>query len=210
MKHIAYYHSDWPQYDASTKTKDARQGIDVSSYQGDIDFAKVKEAGYEFVIVRIAFRGYGTTGSLNVDKRSISNIKNAKAAGLDVGVYIFSQAINEEEAIEEADFCFEILEEAGINQGSQLDLPLVFDPESILYEDSRTDDVTGEQFTKNCIAFCQAVEERGFEPMIYANTTWEAYMLDLGQLADYPIWQYSESGQVPGIVGPVDLDISYL
>ena len=106
-------------------------------------------------------------------------------------------------------------------------MPVVFDPESILHDDSRTDNVSGEQFTKNCIAFCNEVESRGFDSMIYANTTWEAYMLDLGKLQDYPIWyadyaqevqspygyvmwQYSEKGEVPGIDGPVDLNIQYI
>ena len=162
-----------------------------------------------------------------MDDNAIENIKNAKAAGLDVGVYFFSQAINEAEAVQEAEFCFEILAQAGITEPEQLEMPIVFDPESILHDDSRTDDVTGEQFTSNCIAFCEAVESEGFKSMIYANTTWEAYMLDLGKLSDYPIWyadysdevqspyayemwQYSEKGQVNGIDGPVDLNIQYI
>lgn len=164
---------------------------------------------------------------MKADDKAVTNIKNAQAAGLDVGVYFFSQAVSEAEAVEEADFCFDILAEAGITDASQLDMPVVFDPESILHDDSRTDNVSGEQFTKNCIAFCNEVESRGFDSMIYANTTWEAYMLDLGKLHDYPIWyadyaqevqspydyvmwQYSEKGEVPGIDGPVDLNIQYI
>lgn len=225
--YLAVFHSDWPLYDADKEIKGQRLGIDVSTYQGNIDFNKVKEAGYEFVIVRIGFRGYGSEGKMKADDKAIANIKNAQAAGLDVGVYFFSQAVSEEEAVEEAEFCFDILAEAGITEGSQLDMPVVFDPESILHDDSRTDNVSGEQFTKNCIAFCNEVEGRGFDSMIYANTTWEAYMLDLGQLKDYPIWyadyaneaqspydysmwQYSEKGEVPGIAGPVDLNIQYI
>ncbi len=225
--YLAEFHSDWPLYDANRELKGQRLGIDVSTYQGNIDFNKVKEAGYEFVIVRIGFRGYGSEGKMKADDMAVTNIKNAQAAGLDVGVYFFSQAVSEAEAVEEADFCFDILAEAGITEASQLDMPVVFDPESILHDDSRTDNVSGEQFTKNCIAFCNEVESRGFDTMIYANTTWEAYMLDLGQLRNYPIWyadyasqvqspydyamwQYSEKGEVPGIDGSVDLNIQYI
>ena len=225
--YLAEFHSDWPLHDADREIKEQRLGIDVSAYQGNVDFNKVKEAGYEFVIVRIGFRGYGSEGKMKADDKAVTNIKNAQAAGLDVGVYFFSQAVSEAEAVEEADFCFDILAEVGITDASQLDMPVVFDPESILHDDSRTDNVSGEQFTKNCIAFCNEVESRGFDSMIYANTTWEAYMLDLGKLHDYPIWyadyaqevqspydyvmwQYSEKGEVPGIDGSVDLNIQYI
>lgn len=225
--YLARFHSDWPLNDTSLEPKQVRYGIDVSTYQGNIDFNKVKEDGYEFVIVRIGFRGYGSEGNLKADDKAIVNIKNAKAAGLDVGVYFFSQAVSEAEAVEEAEFCFELLNQAGITEPEQLEMPIVFDPESILHDDSRTDDVTGEQFTSNCIAFCDEVECKGFKSMIYANTTWEAYMLDFGKLSDYPIWyadysdevqspyayemwQYSEKGQVNGIDGPVDLNIQYI
>ncbi len=196
------------------------KGIDVSYHQGEIDWAKVKEAGIDFAIIRLGYRGYGEAGALKVDDRFQKNIKEAKEAGPLVGVYFFSQAINEEEAIEEADLCIKQLNEAGI----ALDLPVVYDPESILDVESRTDQVTGEQFTANSIAFCEHIKEAGFSTMIYANMMWEAYELDMLSLQDYDfwyadyealpqtpydfsIWQYSESGQIPGIEGNVDLNI---
>ncbi|WP_455717092.1 glycoside hydrolase family 25 protein [Anaerosporobacter sp.] len=197
-----------------------RKGIDVSHHQGSIDWKKVKEAGYEFAFIRIAYRGYGTEGSLNLDREFYNNINGAHDAGLDVGVYVFSQAIDESEALEEAEFVLDKL------KGITLELPIVFDPELIRDSVARTDDISGEQFTKNTIVFCEKVKEKGFEPMIYSNMYWEAFMFDLVQLKDYPIWyadyeqipqtpyqftfwQYSESGIVPGIEGKTDLNIEF-
>lgn len=199
----------------------SRQGIDVSGYQGKIDWGKVKVSGIEFVIIRIGFRGYGQSGTLNLDKRFLENIKGAQAAGLDTGVYIFSQAINEAEAVEEAEFVLSNLD------GYELQMPIVYDPESILDDVARTDNVTAEQFTKNSIAFCNRIKEAGFEPMIYSNMLWEAFNLNIEELRDYPfwyadyetlpqtpyaytMWQYSSEGVVDGVSGAVDLDIQFI
>lgn len=193
-------------------------GIDVSHHQGDIDWAAVKNAGYDFVILRIGYRGYGQEGTLNADTKFDEYYTGAKDAGLLVGAYFFAQAVNEEEAVEEADFVISIL------NSRQMDLPVVYDPESILDDEARTDDISGEQFTANTAAFCQRISEAGYEPMIYANMVWEAFMLDLEELGEYDIWyadyevppqtpyafkcwQYSEKGSVPGVSGDCDLDI---
>lgn len=198
-------------------------GVDVSYYQGKIDWDKVKAAGYEFAFIRIGFRGYGEAGKLCPDKRYEENLKGAMDAGLDVGVYFFSQAISEEEAVEEAEYVLQLLEEADVSV-SQLTLPVVFDPENILNDVARTDNVTGEQFTKNAIAFCERIKAAGCDAMVYSNMLWEAYKLDLGALSDYPVWyadyeeypqtpyafdfwQYSESAHVDGISEAVDVNI---
>ncbi|MBR4183238.1 MAG: glycoside hydrolase family 25 protein [Lachnospiraceae bacterium] len=203
-----------------------RLGIDVSFYQDNVDFEKVKESGIDFVFIRAGFRGYGT-GSLNEDSKAVDNIKNALSAGLDVGVYFFSQAINEKEAVEEAEYVFDILEKAGVTSPEELKMPIVFDPESIMNDSARTDGVTGEQFTLNSIAFCETVKGKGYEPCVYCNMLWQAFKLDLGILKDYKIWyadyeelpqtpydytywQYSDTGHVDGVKGPVDLDIEIL
>ena len=203
-----------------------RLGIDVSFYQDNVDFEKVKNSGFDFVFIRAGFRGYGT-GSLNEDSKAVDNIKNALAAGLDVGVYFFSQAINEKEAVEEAEYVFDILEKAGVTSPEELKMPIVFDPESIMNDSARTDGVTGEQFTLNSIAFCETVKEKGYEPCVYCNMLWQAFKLDLGILKDYKIWyadyeelpqtpydysywQYSDTGHVDGVKGSVDLDIEIL
>ena len=198
-----------------------RLGVDVSHYQGSIDWNKVKAAGYDFAILRIGYRGYGTAGTLGLDKEFKTNLQNAKAAGLDVGVYFFAQAINEEEALEEAQFVLENL------AGETLQLPIVYDPETIEDAQARTDNVSGEQFTKNTITFCNAVKAAGYEPMVYSNMLWEAFVLDLEQLLEYPIWyadyeplpqtpyrftfwQYTNKGRVDGIPGNVDLNIQLI
>ena len=195
-----------------------RKGIDVSYHQGTIDWEKVKAEGYDFAIIRIGYRGYGSSGVVKLDTSFHENIKNAQKAGFDVGVYFFAQAINEQEAIEEAEFVLDALE------GYELQLPVVYDPELIRDAVARTDNVSGEQFTKNTIVFCNMIKEAGFEPMIYSNMIWEAFLFDMTQLQEYPfwyadyetipqtpydfvMWQYSEKGRVNGIDGVVDLNV---
>ena len=196
----------------------SRRGIDVSHHQGHIDWDRVKAAGYDFAFIRLGYRGYGQAGSLNLDKSFDTNIRNAHEAGLDVGVYIFSQAINEDEAAEEAEFVLKHLE------GYSLELPVVYDPESILDAEARTDDVTGEQFTKNTMLFCKMIADAGYVPMIYSNMLWEAFQFDMTVVSEYPVWyadyeplpqtpydfnfwQYSNTGHVDGVSGEVDLNI---
>lgn len=205
----------------SDDTYTSRLGVDVSYYQGEIDWDKVKADGYEFAFIRLGYRGYGEEGTLNLDERFHENIQNARKAGLDVGVYFFAQAVNEEEAVEEAEFVLDALE------GYELQMPVVYDPESITDDEARTNDVTGEQFTRNADAFCRTVEEAGYEPMIYCNMMWEAFELDLEQLSDYPvwyadyeafpqtpyafeIWQYTDQGTVDGISTATDINIQFL
>lgn len=193
-------------------------GVDVSKFQKNIDWNKAKSAGVEFAIIRAAYRGYGRSGSLNEDPYFRKNIEGAHNAGIRTGAYIYSQAVNEQEAIEEADFILKLIE------GYDVDLPIVYDPESVLYAEARTDNVTPQQFTKNAKAFCKKIRESGYEPMIYSNMYWEAFMLDLSELDNVPIWyadyerypqtpynfkvwQYSQCGHIQGIPGNVDLNI---
>ena len=206
-------------------------GIDVSRYQGEVDFDAVREAGFDFVFIRIGYRGYGKTGSVQKDKEFDRNIKGAVDAGLDVGVYFFSQAINEEEALEEADFVFRALDEYKENNSDEdiKILGIVYDPESILDHEARTDDVTAEQFTLNSIAFLDAVRDEGYEPVLYCNMLWEAFMLEMDRIYDrdyeiwyadyeeYPqtpyefgYWQYTNEGQVPGVKGNADINIRFV
>ena len=197
------------------------KGVDVSHHNGVIDWEKVKSQGYEFAILRLGYRGYGKEGSLNVDEQFQSSFKAARAAGMKLGVYFFSQAINEKEAIEEAELTLREL------NNSKLELPVVYDPELITDDDARTDEVGGTQFTKNTIAFCEKIKEAGYKPMVYSNLYWEATLFDLYELKDYPIWyadyrpepqtpyrfeywQYSESGEVEGISGGADLDVMFV
>lgn len=214
--HNGYFDDGVLSYDLDGYT--SRRGIDVSHHQGDIDWASVRASGIDFVILRIAYRGYAMEGRLNADRNFESYYQGAKAAGLDVGVYFFAQAVNETEAVEEADYVLELLNQRPI------DLQVIYDPESIEDDSARTDGISGEQLTKNSIAFTDRIRAAGYQPGIYANMKWQTGLLDMAALKGIPMWcadyeplpqtpyhyeylQYSESGQVPGIAGNVDLDL---
>lgn len=203
-------------------TQDSFVGIDVSYYQEEIDWQLVKAAGVEFVFVRLGNRYYDT-GTLAEDICARANLEGARAAGLQVGAYFFSQAINEAEAIEEAAFALEILD------GFQLDLPLAFDWEHIDPNgdtDARTDKTTKAELMACVKAFCGKVEEAGYKAMVYFSPSLAESHLELIELVQYPFWlaaysgptamdfpyrmefwQYSDQGQVPGVEGNVDLNI---
>ena len=206
-------------YDSDKYT--SRCGIDVSEFNGEIDWQQVADAGFEFAFVRLGYRGYGTDGALHLDARFEENLYGASAAGLDVGVYFFAQAITEEEAVEEAEFVVEHL------AGFDLQLPVVYDPEAIQHDKARTDEVTGRQITTNAAYFCNEIEKAGYEAGYYANLKWEIFMLDMSTLSDYMVWyagyettprtpyafdfwQYSDKGKVPGISENTDLDIQMI
>ena len=189
-----------------------RRGIDVSEFQGKIDWDKVKEDGIDFVFVRAGHRTMHT-GDLQRDSRAIKNLTRAKKAGLDVGAYVFSQAITKEEAREEAQLCLDVIKESGV----ELTLPIVFDPE-IVIEDyyARINYISGKQFTDNAVAFCEKIKKAGYTPAIYANCSTETDILDMSRLKgttiwyadysnvpetpyDFTFWQYSNLGWVDGI-----------
>lgn len=197
----------------------SRKGIDVSSFQGVIDWEAVAADGVEFAIIRMGIRGYGT-GKLVVDEQFEANIAGALAAGLDVGVYFFTAAVNETEAIEEAEFLIAAMEPYGIQ------CTVVLDIEDVNSDSARMNGLTQEQWTNNTIAFCERVKQAGYTPMIYGNMQSFMLMLDMTRLEEYDkwfaaytpyfyfpydfeIWQYSDSGTVAGISEPVDLNISF-
>lgn len=196
----------------------SKKGIDVSKYQGNIDWKKVAADGVEFAMIRLGYRGYGT-GALVLDGLFEQNIQGAKAAGIKVGVYFFSQAISVEEAEEEAEFVLQHLE------GYQPEYPVVFDTEEIANDSSRMEGMTPTQITDTAIAFCETIKAAGYQPMVYANLRWFNQSLEMSRLEAYEkwyayydkeiyfpykvdIWQYSDSGQVDGIEGAVDMNIA--
>lgn len=199
-------------------------GIDVSSHQGEIDWNKVAGAGVEFAMIRLGYRGYGQEGTVNLDKYFRQNLEGAKEAGLKVGVYFFSQAISTEEAVEEANFVLENLAEVGV----PLDYPVVYDWEPISGAKARTDGLDVETLTDCALAFCETVEQEWYTAMIYYNSPVAYLRYDLSRLTDYDvwyaqygvsrptmyydyrIWQYSDSGKIPGIEGKVDMDIALI
>lgn len=197
----------------------SRMGIDVSEFQGEnIDWEKVRGSGIEFVILRLGYRAYGESGDLVLDDMFDQNVQGALAAGLDVGVYFFTQAITPGEAVEEAEFVLKHI------RRYKIDGPVVCDTEEIKSDTPRTEKNTRQEFTNYCKIFCDTIEQAGYDSMIYTNMKWMAFTLDMDELEgyefwyadyhdvpqcpyDYSIWQYSESGAVPGISTNVDLDI---
>lgn len=200
----------------------SHKGIDVSQYQGNIDWKKVAEDGVEFAFIRVGFRGYGKTGKLVEDANFDKNIKGAVSNGIKAGVYFYSQATTEEEVIEEANLVLDKI------APYKVECPVVFDVERVTADpNARMNLISLEERTNLALLFCQTIENAGYKPMIYYNTEMGALMLDLETLEDYDkwfaaysdrfyypyayqVWQYSQSGRVAGIEGAVDLNISFV
>ncbi|MBQ9983786.1 MAG: SH3 domain-containing protein [Lachnospiraceae bacterium] len=208
-----------------------RHGIDVSKWQGEIDWAKVKAAGIDYAFIQVGFRGYGDSGILNEatkDPYFDINMKNAIANGIQVGVYVFSQATTEAEAIEEASYILDAI------HGYSITMPLVMD-----FEYASTDYGLGgrlykaklskKKATAVCMAFCKEIAAAGYTPMVYANKSmledqifastltdagyriWLAnYTKSTGYSGTFDFWQYSEKGKVSGIYGDVDMNFYYV
>ena len=198
-------------------------GIDVSKYQSGLDWNKIKKSGVSFVIIRIGYRGYGAEGKLVKDPMFEEHFTNARNAGLKVGVYFFTQAVNEAEAQEEADGCNWAL------NGRMLDYPIFYDTEASTAPGGtgRADGLGVEDRTKCAIAFCERVKELGYKPGVYASTTWYRKRVDYNTLrsrytiwnAHYGVsaspigcdlWQGTEKARINGYSGELDANISYI
>lgn len=196
-------------------------GIDVSAFQGDIDWEAVAADGIDFAIIRVGLRGYGSSGNIYEDDNARKNLRNAAAAGLNVGVYFYSQAISTEEALEEAEFVLDIIKDYEISA------PVVFDWENEPDIAMRTDNLDSYTLTQCAVTFCERIKQAGYMPAVYFNLT-DAYVrYDLNKIKDYvfwyaqhegespkfyyaySIWQYSDTGKVDGIKGNVDLNICF-
>lgn len=200
----------------SCLTAETVMGIDVSRHQEEIDWQQVKDAGVKFVMIRLGNRGT-SEGTLRPDPMFWQNLLGARAVGLKVGAYFFSQAVSVEEAREEADFAL------GILNGIRLDMPLAFDWE----QETRTENVDARTLTDCTKVFCEAVETAGYDPLIYFNSFQAQNLLLLEELKEIPwwlamydvtmefpyrmdMWQYSCTGTVPGIKGDVDLNLLFV
>lgn len=195
-------------------------GVDISKFQDYVDFVKVKKAGINFVMLRLGARGYGT-GQLILDEYFQDNIKRATDAGLEVGVYFYSQAISEAEAKEEANMVIENLGEYAISY------PVAYDMELVENDTARIDILSREEKTAIAKAFMDTIAGAGYKTLLYGNKEWllkeidmsklTAYDVWLSQAADIPdypykfsMWQYSFEGSVDGITGYVDMNISFV
>ena len=195
---------------------EAVKGIDVSTWQGSIDWQQVRDAGIEFVMIRVGGRGT-ESGALYEDDMCRAYYEGAKAVGLKVGVYFFSQSITVEEAVEEAEYTLNMVKDW------ELDMPVVYDWEYI-GDGARTDYMDARTLTDMVKAFCDTVREAGYDPMVYFGRSHSVDLLHLEELVDYgfwlamynpimdypykiDIWQYTETGTVPGIAGNVDMNL---
>lgn len=198
----------------------SHKGIDVSLYQGNIDWQQVAADGVEYVFIRVGYRGYGKEGRMVIDEKFASNIIGAKAAGLKVGVYFFGQAVSVEEAREEANLVLEQL------APYEIDYPVVYDVEKVSAESGRANALDATTRTDIVIAFLETVKAAGYKPMVYANMEMYSVLLEIERLEEYDkwfayygeqmyfpyhydVWQYTEKGTVAGINGNVDMNISF-
>lgn len=199
-----------------------QQGIDVSYHNGTLDWSTIKAAGVDFAILRAAYRGYGTEGTLVRDAKFAEYMQGAMSQGIPVGAYIYSQAITTAEAVQEANYILNIV------RGYSLDLPIVFDYEFAGVKTGRLDSawssgkLNKSKMTDIALAFCDTIKNAGYDAMVYANKTflsknldhevienagydvWLAhYTTNTNYTGDYKIWQYTSSGKIPGIANKV-------
>lgn len=200
---------------------DVLRGVDVSEHQLDIDWKQVAASGVDYAYIRVGWRGY-TEGGLFEDVYFERNIQGALDAGLHVGVYMFSQAVTVQEAIEEADFVLERIGKYNVT------LPVVFDWEKIEAAEARSHGLTMELRTDCARAFCETVKSAGYVPCVYFNRNLGYYGYDLTRLTDYEfwfslpesgfpnfyyacdMWQYSFTETVPGIAEPTDMNLWFI
>ncbi|WP_418666522.1 glycoside hydrolase family 25 protein [Allofournierella sp.] len=194
------------------------KGVDVSKYQGNINWSQVKASGIDFAIIRVGYRGYGT-GALVEDPTFRQNIRGATAAGLKVGLYFYSQAVNEVEAVEEASMVLRLC------SGYNISYPIYFDTEKVAGDTGRADNISRNQRTANAVAFCETIQNAGYRAGVYSYASWFYNQLNIANISqysiwiaqyrdnltfdyNYDIWQYTSSGRVPGIPNNVDMNVS--
>lgn len=196
----------------------SKLGVDVSQFQGDIRWKEAADDGIEFAMVRLGYR-LCDSGEIHLDSRFKNNLKGAKSANLDVGVYFFSQATNVDEAIEEAKFVIKNI------RGKKITMPVAFDLEPVEGSD-RVSSMDETERTQVADAFCQIIEKAGYKAMVYGNPSFISASYSMGYLTNYDtwlahyakntsydykfaMWQYTDSGEVEGIDGYVDLDLYF-
>lgn len=207
-----------------------RNGIDVSFYQNLINWSAVKRTKYsDFTMIRAGYRGYGSSGKLVTDTQFMNNVKGAKANGIPIGLYFFTQAVNTKEAVQEANYVLNLVKLAK-TYGVTITYPIAIDTETANGGAGRADRLDVRTRTAVCKAFCDTIRKAGYTPAIYASRDWFYNNLDMNQLKGYDIWvahytgsasnktnykynyamwQYTSAGKVNGIGGNVDLNICY-
>ena len=215
-----------------------RYGIDVSSHNGNVDWEEVRKSGkVDYAIIRAGYRGF-VTGKIVTDRKFERNVKEATKNGIDIGLYFFTQAVNEQEAVEEANYVLDLVRKYDVN----VRYPIIIDTEystsktnGVLDYEGRADQLDVATRTAVCRAFCDTIRNAGYIPAVYASKYWFYDNLDVSQLNSYDIWvahyttakttdykykynmwQYTSSGSIPGVYAPfengkvnVDMSICY-
>lgn len=197
-------------------------GADISKHDGEVNFNSMKAAGVDFVMIRLGARGYAT-GQITLDEYFVENIEAAVEAGLDIGIYFYSQAISQEEAVQEAGFVVQNLEPYRAN----IKYPVAFDMEKVSNDQARTDALSRDDKTTITDAFLSSIQAAGYVPMLYGNKEWLIKNVDLTKLQNYDIWlsqeqeipdypyqytmwQYTTTGVLNGIKGDANLNLCFV
>lgn len=201
--------------------KNSWLGVELSKSSGDVDFEALRSNGVDFVMLRLGSRGY-ETGLLTLDEKFETNIAKAQSAGLEVGITFFSQALDVEEAVEEAEFVIQNL------SSYKISYPIAFDMEYILNDKARIDILDEDQKTQAAEAFLRAVEKEGYRGILYGNKSWllgelvpdkllrdyDVMLLDSSPVPDYPyqfkMWKYAVNQEIPGIENKSSYIISFV
>lgn len=204
---------------SSEDIPDTKVGIDVSSYQGDIDWKAVADSkNIDFAMVRVGYRGYGSEGKLDTDSKYEDNLKGAQENKVPMGVYFFTEATNYDEGVEEANYVLSLIEDYNVTY------PVVIDTEYVNDSNARANDISNSDRTDAIVGFCETIKESGHTPMIYASRNWFVQNMDIDRLGEYELWvaqyanvpyfpykftgwQYTYEGSVPGIEAPVDINV---
>ena len=204
---------------SSEDISDTKVGIDVSSYQGDIDWKAVADSrNIDFAMIRVGYRGYGSEGKLDTDSRYEDNLKGAQENKVPMGVYFFTEAINYDEGVEEANYVLSLIEDYNVTY------PVVIDTEYVNDSNARANDISNSDRTDAIVGFCETIKAAGHTPMIYASRNWFVQNMDIDRLGEYELWvaqyanvpyfpykftgwQYTYEGSVPGIEAPVDINV---
>ncbi len=197
-------------------------GVDISKHNGQVNFSRIKAAGVDYVMLRLGARGY-STGQISLDDNFVENMEAAIEAGLDIGVYFYSQAISQDEVLQEVNFVIQNLEP----YRAHITYPVAFDMENVPNDKARIDGLSRDDRTAIATAFLSGVQTAGYAPMIYGNKEWLIKNVDLAKLQDYDVWlaqeqdvpdypyqfamwQYTTTGVLNGVSGDASLNLCFV
>lgn len=202
--------------------KISRVGVDISKHNGQVNFNSIKAAGVDYVMLRLGARGY-STGQLSLDDNFVENMEAAIEAGLDIGVYFYSQAISQDEVMQEANFVIQNLEP----YRAHITYPVAFDMEKVANDTARIDGLSRDDKTAIAATFLSGMQAAGYIPMVYGNKEWLIKNIDLAKLQDYDVWlsqeqdipdypyqfamwQYTTTGVLNGVTGDASLNLCFV